>query len=252
MFSRPSNKIKGPNTCRNYVFEQAKGELIYFFDSDDLLKPNALETYLSNFDSKADAVIARLEKAEDISGKLLSENTIKSENLIIDYFKGNVSFYVCGPMWKKSFLDKQTQLFDEKITNLDDFDFNLRMIYANPKIIFLNEILITYYQHPDSLKKELLKLNKNEIDSAFKARYKHLNLLKNNMLANETEVEKIIIDHRKEILRLALLKTDPIVFETLKHILKYQLKKADIFGILKIITGVVVFSIFKRGYFLLK
>ena len=41
-FKRPSNKVKGPNACRNYGFEKATGDFIYFFDSDDFLKEKAL------------------------------------------------------------------------------------------------------------------------------------------------------------------------------------------------------------------
>ena len=41
---RPIYKEKGPSSCRNFGFEISKGDFIYFFDSDDILKSNALET----------------------------------------------------------------------------------------------------------------------------------------------------------------------------------------------------------------
>jgi glycosyltransferase involved in cell wall biosynthesis len=250
--NNPIDKPDGPNGSRNYGFKMAKGKFIYFFDSDDLLKPYALETYLSNFNNQIDVVIGRLEKVEFKTGKFLGENEIESNDLIADYFKGIISFYVCGPMWRKSFLDKQEQLFDENIRNLDDFDFNLRMIYAQPQIVFLKDILITYFQHPNSLKKELLKLNSREVESAFFARDKHLSLLKSNQLTDIKEIENIIIEHRKEILRLALLNSNPIYFDMLIPVLKHQLKSSDVFGLFKIVAGVLFYRMFRKGYSLLK
>jgi glycosyltransferase involved in cell wall biosynthesis len=36
-FKRPQDRIKGPNSCRNFGFELSKGSWINWFDSDDLL-----------------------------------------------------------------------------------------------------------------------------------------------------------------------------------------------------------------------
>ena len=41
---RPDDAPKGACTCRNFGFENSKGDLVYFFDSDDLLSPQFLET----------------------------------------------------------------------------------------------------------------------------------------------------------------------------------------------------------------
>lgn len=247
-----NSQKEGPNYLRNYGFQIAKGEFVYFFDSDDILKPNALSTYLSKFTYNIDAVIARIEKIDLVSGKLLGENTIKSNNLIIDYFKGYVSFYVCGPLWRKSFLDKQEILFDEKIKNLDDFDFNLRMIYTNPNLIFLDEALVKYNQHQHSLKKEVMKLNREEINSAFFARNKHLKLLKEKNNHQLKEIEEIVIEHRKEILRRALISSNVIYIEMFNSIIGYYLKNLKVSKFFKITIGLVLFKIFKKGYFLLK
>jgi glycosyltransferase involved in cell wall biosynthesis len=54
---RPETKIKGANACRNFGFEISKGELVNWFDSDDLMLNVALQSKLDAFDDSIDFVI---------------------------------------------------------------------------------------------------------------------------------------------------------------------------------------------------
>jgi glycosyltransferase involved in cell wall biosynthesis len=47
VFCRPDERIKGGPTCRNIGYENSTGEIIYWFDSDDLLHPQALSAIVS-------------------------------------------------------------------------------------------------------------------------------------------------------------------------------------------------------------
>ncbi|MFN4198863.1 MAG: glycosyltransferase family 2 protein, partial [Flavobacterium sp.] len=177
IFQRPDDLLKGPNSCRNYGFEKSKGTFIYFLDSDDVLLPNALSNYLNAFNNDIDVVVAPLIKSDAKSGDFIKTNNIQSEQLIEDYFTGAVSFYVCGPMWRRTFLIQQSELFDPEIRNLDDWDFNLRMLYVQPRLVYLKEPTVNYRQHPHSLKREISKNNLVEIKSAYRARLKHLQII---------------------------------------------------------------------------
>ena len=115
-YTRPVGKIKGPNSCRNFGFEKSKGEFINWFDSDDLLLPTAIEERLNSFEENTDVVIAKAEFFDSVTGQKISENQILSDNLLVDYFTGKITYYVSGPMWKKKFLLQQESLFDERIT----------------------------------------------------------------------------------------------------------------------------------------
>lgn len=77
-------------------------------------------------------------------------------------------------MWKREFLLKQKEIFNENISNLDDWDFNLRMLYANPKMVFLDEALILYRVHNTSLSQQIHKMNFEEIKSEVQARKKQV------------------------------------------------------------------------------
>lgn len=243
----PVNSKKGPNTSRNYGYHLAKGKFIYFFDSDDRLLPNAFETYINSFDEETNVVIAQLEKVDFTTNRRLSINRIYSQNLIEDYFTGKISFYVCGPMWKKSFLNIQDELFDENISNLDDWDFNLRMVYQKPTIKFLDIILIQYRQHEFSLKQELNKLNLEEIDSAFRARFKHLNLITTLKLGKKHVYLNHILCFYKHYLRLTIRNSDEKYHVFLKKIIFFELKRFHFFEVIKVVAGTFLVKYFKIG-----
>ena len=251
-FKRPSNLIKGPNSCRNFGFEVSRGEFIQWFDSDDLYFPNALEMFVKSFKDNLDVVVAKIERIDDLTFIKINENKIESNNLIEDYLIGKVTFYVCGPLWKRSFLNKQKELFDEEIRNLDDWDFNLRMLYQNPKIEFINIALIQYRIHSASLAHEISKLNYNEIQSELYAREKHLKLITLNKKANPKIFKAFVRDRCKYFFREALVKNDSKQFYYLKLLLKKQLILNDYLGLIKTLFGFTFFSIFKKGYKFLK
>jgi glycosyltransferase involved in cell wall biosynthesis len=251
-FKRPIHLLKGPNACRNYGFEKSKGEFIQWFDSDDLYFSHAFETYIRAYKSDSDAVVAKIERVDNLILSKINENKIESNNLIDDYLIGNVAFYVCGPLWRRSFLSRQDQLFDEKIMNLDDWDFNLRMLYQNPKIEYINSPLIQYRIHSESLAHEISKLNHTEISSELKAREIHLKLITNNKKANTKVFRRFIKDRCKYFFRESIIKNDVKRFYYLKQLLKRQLILNDYNGIIKTLFGFVFFSIFRKGYKFLK
>ena len=101
--------------------------------------PNLLEKQILSFDKNVDVSVCKLSYYDFDKGISIKENAIFSKYLIEDYFTGKIAFYISGPLWKRSFLEKQIELFDVSITNLDDWDFNLRMLYQEPCIVYLDE-----------------------------------------------------------------------------------------------------------------
>lgn len=245
---RPKQKIKGPNSCRNFGFKLSKGEYIQWFDSDDLYFENALETYINNFDDDVDLVVAKVEKVDSVTKFKIAENSIISNSLIKDYFVGKVTFYVCGPLWKRSFLNIQSELFDENIMNLDDWDFNLRMLYQNPLIVFIDRPLITYRIHENSLSKEIEKLNIDELKSEFSAREKQLKLIEINKEADVSDLKIFMKDRYKYILRAALVQNHKQKKYFFKKLLIKQLNVFDYKGLYKTLLGYILFSVFNKGY----
>lgn len=251
-FKRPENKLKGPNACRNYGFQQSKGVYINWFDSDDVYLPNALEKFVEILDRNTDAVVTKLEIIDFFTGNKIKESNIICTNIIEDYFTGKIAYYVCGPLWKRNFLEQQKQLFDESIRNLDDWDFNLRMLYSLPKIKYIDIPLIQYRYHENSLSQELIKLNFDEIQSEFFAREKHLSLLKTNKIVDPVILNRYIKNRYKYFFREAMVRNHSRKYFLFKKLIMKQWALSDYKGITKTFFGFVFFSIFDKGYKFLK
>ena len=245
---RPSSKPKGANSCRNFGFEFSKGDFIHFMDSDDLYLPIALETFKKSFSESIDVVVAKLELTDFDSGLKIRENQIESQNLIEDYFIGKVAFYVSGPVWKRSFLQKQKQLFDEKISNLDDWDFNLRMLYQNPKMEILNIPLLKYRISENSLSREINKLNFKEVQSELFTRQKHLAILKKNRKVDLLKLKTFTTNRYKHFLKKALETNNENKYYFFISLLKEQFKLYDFIGIIKVSFVFLSCIVFKKGY----
>jgi len=251
-YRRPNNLSKGPSSCRNFGFYKSTGAYIKWFDSDDILLPDALEKQISYMDDEVDVVVSKLELKNIEKNKTIEVNEIFSNRLIEDYLLGNVSFYVSGPLWERSFLFNK-ELFDEKIRNLDDWDFNLRMMYDKPRIFFLDEVIAIYRIHEDSLLHELGKCNFNEIYSEFSAREKHLKLLSSlEYKKARLKLRDFIIARSLFFLRIGLSlpfkEKCKLFLITLKYQMKYQYHRIFFKTLLAFFTSII----FNKGYTLLK
>ena len=245
---RPKDRKKGPCACRNYGFEFSKGEFIKWFDSDDIMYSELLEKQVGTFEEAIDCSVCKVAYYDFEKNETLKENSINSNQLIEDYLVGRITFYVSGPLWRKRFLNNRKELFDENLFNLDDWDFNLRMLYKNPKVVFIDRPLIKYRVHENSLSKEIGKLNFDEIQSEIRAREKHIAILKNNQLVNPTILIMYIKARYQYFLREALIRKDEYKWHYLKGLLKYQIQLLDIMGIMKSVFGFMIYSVFNKGY----
>jgi glycosyltransferase involved in cell wall biosynthesis len=248
VFERPNNRKKGPNSCRNFGFENSNGEYVNWLDSDDLYFFNSLEIFADTIDNGIDAVVCKVVITDLESGLVIKENKVLSDKVIEDYFTGKITYYVSGPIWSRAYLMKQDTLFDENITNLDDWDFNLRMLYNNPHIKFINKPLINYRSHCKSLSKELIKLNINEISSEFFARDKHLLLLKNNNEINWFAINMFILERYKFFYKTAMINHNGKKIYFFIMVLKKQVKVLAFKEMTVTVFGFIFFNIFKRGY----
>ena len=215
---RPKEKKKGPNSCRNFGFEKSKGTFVHFMDSDDLYSREALQTYLEHFTDNLDAVIAPVEQVHLKTGEFIGKSKCYSKDLIAAYIKGSITFYVCGAVWRRDFLTANPVLFDETITNMDDWDFNLRMLYRNPNLFFLEGPLIQYRIHENSLYHQLKKLHAAELQSDIQARKKHMALVAKKDKKTYGLLKASLCKRYVKFFRKAIILKDP-----LKHLFFYKM-----------------------------
>ncbi|TPD69809.1 glycosyltransferase family 2 protein [Flavobacterium microcysteis] len=193
LYQRPSEKLKGANACRNYGFEMSQGEFVNWFDSDDIMHPEFISkkvAALSN-NNTLDGIISKTmmfeNNIENITGR--ENRTFLTENVLEDFLKLKISWYLPDIMWNSAFL-KEKQLFDEELLAGQDSDFYARMLIEQPKLEVVNEYLTYYRKHPQNIT--------SHIDNRKNARLKisHLHsvirlivlLEKNNRLSNDLKL----------------------------------------------------------------
>jgi|25_taG_2_1085351.scaffolds.fasta_scaffold01073_2 glycosyltransferase involved in cell wall biosynthesis len=242
-FERPKSLIKGPGSCRNYGLRKALGAFIQFFDDDDLAHKNMLsEKVKILLKHDADVVVSKLRVIQADSQKVININEINSSNIQCAYFKHKIAWYICGPMWRKSFL---SETFDPKIELLDDWEFNLRCILKQPKIYFINIALSDYIKRNSSFSLSSTN-NIRQLNSEYKATKKIFNLFKKQGFVTKSlrfnYLNQIInvfrkIDQKEPAFRLLILKE-------ILHNLTF--KEPLIF--FRLSLGYLSYYLFNKGY----
>lgn len=130
-YTKLKNLPKGPSASRNLGMRLAKGKFINFFDSDDLMLPDKLETDLEimqqgNYDFiiSQNSYFSRDKEVEDSywNEKLYSNNPIN------DFIVKNIGWSVNAPLWRKESLQNKNIVFDEYLLSGDDFLFHLEAL----------------------------------------------------------------------------------------------------------------------------
>jgi len=172
-FLRPNDRLKGANSCRNYGLHKATGDYLMFFDSDDLLKENCLENRVSEFSKNENKDILVFSMGIfDYQTKPKQYDKRKVINLNIEQtiyefiFSNVLPWNVCRPIYKTNFI-KGRILFNEKIQNFQDDEFNVRVLYhLKPRYLSIDYTDSYYRFDPESVNKyNSLKGNQNMVES---------------------------------------------------------------------------------------
>lgn len=132
-YSRPSNKRKGANSCRNFGVENSKGDFFLFLDSDDLLKRECLEKRLEAFNNFPDLDFAifsmGLFKNSQFENYYYQDLSQKNRNELLGLFlTGPLPWNMTRPFWRKTFFLEQGG-FNENLDLFDDDEFNIKIVY---------------------------------------------------------------------------------------------------------------------------
>ena len=142
--TRPEDRLKGANACRNYGFELSEGQYIKWFDSDDIMHPQFLEKQVAVLERNLvlDFCICQSVNFYENSSKIIFNraNRNPKESLILSYLVKNHYFLTAAPLWRKFFL-KGKALFDEELSDSHESDFHFRMLMYFPKYVYLEDFL---------------------------------------------------------------------------------------------------------------
>ena len=183
-------KNKGSGGVRNIGIQKAKGDYIWFVDSDDWIEENALKQLLDfvNKDNY-DIVYFGTQKVGKIKKVVLPEFENQSPTFFRDglkTLKGIPPMVWCS-LFSRSFLIQKKIVFPEGIY-LEDVPFTVRTQYYCKKVGVIKESFYNYRIHEASITQSA---SKKKIDDSFTA---HL------MIKDFLEKEKVFEEYKKDFI----------------------------------------------------
>jgi len=108
---RPGDRPKGACACRNFGFERSRGELVYFFDSDDLVSPQLLETLARKMteDPRAEYGVFPMEQfTDDKNAPCHTSRPFRAErgSLFHQIVGCRVQVHTPNVIWRRALLEK--------------------------------------------------------------------------------------------------------------------------------------------------
>jgi len=196
LFSRPLNKQKGANSCRNYGYKKSSGTFVNWFDSDDTMHRDFIAKKMAAFviDKEIDLVLSKTVRVQENTAQIFENRTNLTTNLLEDYITRKVSWYMPDGMFRKEFF-KEFDFFDEQLKGGQDRDFYIKMLIKNPKVVILDFYATFYLMHTNSISEKLYRKN-NSIEN-YIYNFSHFESLLNqvNNLNNLNLLSKKLKDH---------------------------------------------------------
>jgi glycosyltransferase involved in cell wall biosynthesis len=138
--TRPADRKKGADACRNIGLTFSSGQYVNFLDSDDWLYNHKFETQLRALKAKqnADVVIGKCDYVFETE-KVTYQ--VEASNVFLAFLNRKIKWQINAPLWKKKFLTDNNISFHEDLKCGQDWDFHVRAILATPQVSFVNDIL---------------------------------------------------------------------------------------------------------------
>ena len=147
-----SLKESGISLARNYGIEKAKGDYLYFLDSDDYIKENLIEKLVKKLEKdKSDLCYAKYysffeEKNKIEKTELYTFDIFNKKEIITNLHNINLG---APKLYKKEIITNNDVTFPLN-TKYEDVYFVLKYIYFSNKISMVNEYLYYYVIHNNS------------------------------------------------------------------------------------------------------
>lgn len=166
-YKRPLTKLKGANSCRNYGFELSKGDLIKWFDSDDIMLPDHLEIACDklindNFDFVITETLNFDHDTNEFLGKQFNfdknEAVVTAENFALN----RIGWMTVDFLGTRKIVENIK--FNEDIFYGDEYNFFIKLLHQPFKGCFLNKTVTHRRIHSGSITiKSLENIKKKNI-----------------------------------------------------------------------------------------
>ncbi|MGI5831631.1 MAG: glycosyltransferase family 2 protein [Thermoguttaceae bacterium] len=149
-FRRPDMVPKGHAACRNYGLTLAQGEYVYFFDSDDLLAPEFIATYLPYLekDPNLDFVNFRFFRFAASPKRIIRTAPAKPPEVPLIEAMAGLQMPVGTQcfLWRKSLLDRVPEKWRPGLFFGEDQEYYFRLLHEARGGIALDEPILFFYR----------------------------------------------------------------------------------------------------------
>lgn len=154
-FQRPPNRAKGANSCRNLGLENAIGEYVIFFDSDDLMIENHISFKLGGFISNnLDYVITRTKFFNSDLDYMESYYRFdRFEITPFNYISQKINWLTLDICLKTTLAKKLK--FNENLHSGQEYNYFSKLILASSNALFINEVVSLRRYHENSIRAKL-------------------------------------------------------------------------------------------------
>ena len=247
---RPEHKPKGANSCRNYGFELSNGELIQWFDSDDIMTPDQLQILVDAIsENEVDFAVGEsmnFKEGKGFIGKPYDFEKIDSDINAFNFGKQKIGWITDDFLGKKEIF--QGLSFNEKYkTDGDEYNFFTRLLHLNNNGKFINKIITHRRIHSGTLS-DIDNMSTLEYNQKI-ATIKYLTLEDILIYKNERLIKWFLSGYMQYAFEIAVeKKTPPFLLHSIPKIFKNCGFKNGLYFILSIISGTTV----GKGYYFLR
>lgn len=140
----------GAAAARNRGLAEVKSRYMMFFDSDDVMRPDAVQTYMQTFARRPQTQLVRTRvMMHPLQGKAVPLALKRGGDQLVQHLHhatlGTQRYAV------RTDLMRAVGAWNPEVRIWDDWELGLRLLFANPKTVILDKITADIYESEDNI-----------------------------------------------------------------------------------------------------